>query len=96
MKVFVKRMIDEHIELVNRIRKLNNYIISDKSDEDDRIEFTNKCVQLSYMKKYAEALETRLFNQGIIYENGEYLERVNHNYGSDFDEDSENLDTTNE
>ena len=73
---FVKRMIDEHSQLVVRIQKLHEYIYSDKSDKDNKVEFANKCIQLSAMKKYEEALRARLENQGIFFENGQYFDRV--------------------
>ena len=73
---FVKRMVDEHSQLVVRTQKLDQYIYSDKSDKDDKVEFANKYIQLSAMKKYEEALRARLENQGIFFENGEYFERV--------------------
>lgn len=76
MVEFVKRMIDEHAELVVRIQKLHNYIYSEASDKDNKPEFANKCIQLSAMKKYEEALRARLENQGIFFENGQYFERV--------------------
>lgn len=76
MKAFVKRMIEEHAELVVRIVKLDNYVYSNKSDNDDKIEFANKCVQLSSMKKYEEALRARLENQNIVVAGDEYLEKV--------------------
>lgn len=70
---FVQRMIVEHSELVERIKKLHNYVYSDASDKDDKVEFANKCIQLAAMKKYEEALRARLENQDIIYEDGEYF-----------------------
>ena len=73
---FVKRMIDEHSQLVVRIQKLHEYIYSDKSDKDNKVEFANKCIQLSAMKKYEEALRARLENADIVFENGEYFEHV--------------------
>lgn len=73
---FVKRMVDEHSQLVVRTQKLNEYIYSDKSNKDDKVEFANKCLQLSAMKKYEEALRTRLENQGIFFENNQYFERI--------------------
>lgn len=73
---FVKRMVDEHSQLVVRTQKLNEYIYSDKSNKDDKVEFANKCLQLSAMKKYEEALRARLENQGIFFENGQYFERI--------------------
>ena len=76
MVEFVKRMIDEHAELVVRIQKLHNYVYSEASDKDNKPEFANKCIQLSAMKKYEEALRARLENQGVFFENGQYFERV--------------------
>ena len=76
MVEFVKRMIDEHAELVVRIQKLHNYIYSEASDKDNKPEFANKCIQLAAMKKYEEALRARLENQGVFFENSQYFERV--------------------
>ena len=76
MKDYQKRMIEEHSELVVRIQKLHDYIYSDKSNADNKVEFANKCIQLAAMKKYEEALRARLENAGIVFENGEYFERV--------------------
>ena len=73
---FVKRMVDEHSQLVVRTQKLNEYVYSDKSNKDDKVEFANKCLQLSAMKKYEEVLRARLENQGIFFENGQYFERI--------------------
>ena len=73
---FVKRMVDEHSQLVTRIQTLHEYIYRDKSNNDNKVEFANKCIQLSAMKKYEEALRARLENQGIFFENGQYFERV--------------------
>ena len=76
MENFVKRMVEEHAQLVVRIQKLHNYIYSEKSDNDDKVEFANKCIQLSAMKKYEEALRARLENQNIIFDNGSYFEQI--------------------
>lgn len=73
---FVKRMIKEHSQLVVSIKNLNEYIYSDESNKDDKVEFANKCLQLSAMKKYEEALRARLENQGIFFENNQYFERI--------------------
>lgn len=73
---FVKRMIDEHSQLVVRTQKLHEYIYSDKSNDDNKVEFANKCIQLAAMKKYEEALRARLENQGVFFENSQYFERV--------------------
>ena len=63
----------EHSELVERIKQLNDYVYSKASDKDDKIEFSNKCIQLIAMRSYEKALRARLENQDIIYENGEYF-----------------------
>ena len=71
-----KELIKEHGELIIRIQKLHDYIYSDKSNADNKVEFANKCIQLAAMKKYEEALRARFENAGIVFENGEYFERV--------------------
>lgn len=80
MKNFVKRMVEEHSELVARIDKLQNYVYGPESDKDDKIEFANKAIQLGAMKKYEEALRARLENQNIVIDglspNLEYFEKV--------------------
>ena len=76
MVEFVKRMINEHAELVVRIQKLHNYVYSEASDKDNKTEFANKCIQLAAMKKYEEALRARLENASVVFENGQYFERV--------------------
>ena len=76
MENYQKEMIAEHSGLVIRINKLHDYIYSDQSNADDKVEFANKCIQLAAMKKYEEALRARFVNAGIIFENGEYFEHV--------------------
>ena len=98
MNNYQKDLIEEHSELVIRIQKLHDYIYSSASDADNKVEFANKCIQLAAMKKYEEALRARFENAGIVFENGEYFERVaaitpvsnNEQLGSDFDADAEN------
>ena len=90
MKDFVNRMIDEHAKLVLNTNKLHDYIYSNNSDKDDKVEFANKCIQLSAMKKYEEALRARLENQGIFYENNQYFERIG-NVKSTLNSDFEKL-----
>lgn len=93
MKDFVKRMVQEHSELVVRIQKLHEYIYSSKSDGDNKAEFANKCLQLKAMKCYEEALRARLENQGVFFSDGEYVERsatiLNNGILHCFDEDTE-------
>lgn len=75
MEGFVKRMIEEHSELVVRIDKLAEYVYTDKSDKDNKVEFANKAIQLSAMRKYEECLRARLENQNVIYSDGQYFEK---------------------
>ena len=89
---FVNRMIEEHSQLVVRIQKLHEYIYSDKSNNDNKVEFANKCIQLSAMKKYEEALRARLENQGIFFENGQYFELVTTVSKTDNLHSSENIE----
>ena len=99
MKDCQKEMIEEHSELVVRIQKLHDWIYSDKSNKDDKVEFANKCIQLAAMKKYEEALRARMENVDITFENGNYFERVANitptiippmpTAGSDYDVDEE-------
>ena len=73
---FVQRMVEEHSQLVARTQALHEYIYSDKSNNDNKVEFANKCIQLSAMKKYEEALRARLENQGVFFENNQYFKRI--------------------
>lgn len=75
MKDFVARMVDEHSELVTRIDKLADYVYKN-GEKEDKIEFANKAIQLSAMRKYEEALRARLENQGIVFADGTYFEKV--------------------
>ena len=88
MNNYQKALVEEHSNLVVRIQKLHDWIYSDKPIKDDKVEFANKCIQLSAMKKYEEALRARLENQGIFYENNQYFERIGNvksTLNSDFD-----------
>lgn len=91
MQDYVKRMVEEHSQLVVKIAKLDEFLygngglnihtdIENNKTQDDLFrnmtEYANKCIQLSSMRTYIKALECRLNNEGIFYENGEYLERV--------------------
>lgn len=73
---FVKRMVEEHSQLIVRTQALREYICSNKSNDDNKVEFANKCIQLAAMKQYEEALRARLENQSVFFENGQYFERV--------------------
>lgn len=107
MKDYVARMVQEHSELIVKIEKLNDFLygndglnihtdIKNNQTQDDLFrnmtEYANKCIQLSSMKTYLRALECRLNNEGIFYEDEEYLERVAKivNTPVNHDEDEEN------
>lgn len=91
--IFVQRMIVEHSELVERINKLNDYIYSNESDKDDKIEFANDYIQLIAMRTYEKALRARLENRGIICENGKYFAHLAkpciHHYDNNCNEQGE-------
>ena len=99
MNTYQKSLIEEHAGLIVRIDALHNYIYSKESNKDDKVEFANKSIQLSAMKKYAECLEARMANVDIIFEDGNYFNRVSKvtkviftqmpEKGSDYDEDIE-------
>lgn len=76
MENYQKTLIEEHSQLVVHIQKLHNWVYSDQSNVDNKVEFANKCIQLAAMKKYEEALRARFENAGIVFENGEYFEHV--------------------
>lgn len=76
MNSYQKALVEEHSNLVVRTQTLHDYVYSDASNNDSKIEFANKCIQLASMKKYEEALRARLENSGIAFENGNYFERV--------------------
>lgn len=76
MENYQKEMIEEHSGLVVRIQNLHNYVYSDQSNADNKVEFANKCIQLAAMKKYEEALCARIENAGIVFENGQYFEHI--------------------
>ena len=98
MNNYQKDLIEEHSNLVVRINILHNNVYSSASDVDNKVEFANKCIQLAAMKKYEEALRARIENTGIMFNNGEYLERVaaitpvicDDNTGSDSNADAKN------
>lgn len=98
MNNYQKDLIEEHSNLVVRINVLHNNVYSSASDVDNKVEFANKCIQLAVMKKYEEALRARIENAGIVFENGEYFERVaaitpvicDDNTDSDSNADAEN------
>ena len=76
MDNYQKALVEEHSNLVIRTQTLHDYVYSDASNDDHRVEFANKCIQLAAMKKYEEALRARIENIGITFENGNYFEHV--------------------
>lgn len=94
MKDYIARMVQEHSELIIKIEKLDSFLygnnginihtnIENNKTQDDLCrnmsEYANKCMQLMNMRNYLRALECRLNNEGIFYEDGadgEYFERV--------------------
>lgn len=90
MNSYQKALIEEHSQLLIRIDALHNYIYSEKSDKDNKVEFANKRIQLDAMKKYEEVLGARLANAHILFENDKYYEFVGcimPKQGSDYDVD---------
>lgn len=78
MDIKTKEMVEEHAGLVVKINKLEKEVYGEHKDfsVSDACEFANKAIQLSSMKKYAECLEARLSNKGVLFENGQYMERI--------------------
>lgn len=75
MEAFVKRMIDEHKELVVRRNKLANFIYNN-DEAVDKYEYATMSIQLNAMETYINCLEVRLVNHGIVVEEGTYFEDV--------------------
>ena len=84
MKKHVERMIKEHADLIIKTEKLNNFIysndginihtdIKNNTTQDQLLynmtEYANKTMQLTAMKNYLKALECRLNNEGVFFEN---------------------------
>ena len=76
MNTYQKKLIVEHAELAGRITRLDAWIYGKNSEQDNKDEFANKCIQLKGMRIYEEALRARLVNAGIVFEGGQYFERV--------------------
>ena len=78
MEKYVEKMMQEHQRLVERCRKLEEFIESDKAKEEvDKEEYALMVVQLSAMKMYERALNDRLEMHNISF-NGQdaYYQRV--------------------
>lgn len=76
MEKYIAKMIEEHAQLTERLRKLEDYIYGQNGRDDDKIEFANKCVQLRGMRVYHDALSARLDNAGIYFDGEKYVERI--------------------
>lgn len=101
MNTYQKALIEEHSNLIVRTQYLHNDVYGDNSENYNKVEFANRCIQLTSMKKYEECLRARMENAGIIFEAGQYFEKVaeaiNHidttipSIGSDYDKDKETI-----
>lgn len=98
MKIIINKeledMIEEHKALVPRLNKLADKVYSpdEAASIDSNVEFANKAVQLSAMRKYEESLRARLENAGVlcVSDGKTYFIKVpEHKFGSDFDIDKE-------
>ena len=80
MEDYVARMIQEHAQLVTRIKKLHNFIYDScgrpKPSSVNFVDYGNMCIQLRAMRMYRDALEARLENAGIWYDGTAYREKV--------------------
>ncbi len=72
MEAYVKRMCNEHKELVERINKLVKYINTSKDNIPQEIAL--KYYQVKSMASYEEALRGRLNLAGVTVANGNYYE----------------------
>lgn len=91
MNKYTQQLVNEHSNLIIRINNLENYLyskeqlnplvnIENNKTQDaimsNMIEFANQSIQLRSMKTELLAIECRLNNKGIFFEDGAYLERV--------------------
>lgn len=78
MDKYTKALVEEHVQLLVHINKLEKevYTSDNNSDNFSKVEFANQAIQLASMRKYAECLEARLNNRGVYFDEGQYLERV--------------------
>lgn len=72
MKDFLKKLIDEHKQLVVRLEKLDKFIYHEDTSHVSKADFANLCMQLSAMRQYERCLLARLVNNGIAFEDNEY------------------------
>lgn len=103
MTTYQKELIAEHNDLCHKIQKLHTCVYdSIIFEKDNKVEYANKCIQLSAMKKYEEALRCRMENVGIVCDDGEYYTKVTQDdfktdviavcvCGSDYDADTNKI-----
>lgn len=72
MEDFLKRVVDEHKQLIVRIEKLDNFIYHEDTSHVSKADFANLCIQLSAMRQYERCLRARLANHGIAFEDNDY------------------------
>lgn len=72
MEDFLKRIIEEHKQLVPRIEKLDSFIYHEDTSHVSKADFANLCMQLSAMRQYERCLRARLVNHGIAFEDNDY------------------------
>lgn len=86
MEKYVERMILEHKELNEKIKKLaarvvNDSIILNEFEKDSIVEYVDKKLQLDAMYSYRKHLTSRLIRAGINYDylTNEYVEIIDIN-----------------
>lgn len=92
MEAYIKRMIDEHKELVKRINKLSKFISKvDVNNTAECDEYVRLQLQLAYMKQYEEILLARLNVRGIFCSMGVYTEVIEDT--NDYNKETKNDDS---
>lgn len=92
MEAYIKRMIDEHKELVKRINKLSEFISKvDVNNRSECNEYVLLQLQLAYMKQYEEILLVRLNVRGIVYSMGVYAGAIEDT--NDYNKETKNDDS---
>ncbi|AXF52190.1 MAG: hypothetical protein [crAssphage sp. isolate ctcc615] len=106
MTSYQKGLINEHSYIYNKIKELHaNVYNAITLEKDDKVEYANKCIQLSAMKKYEEALSARMKNAGVVFDGNEYYTKVTDcdiapsigvicTFGSDYDADASKINNS--
>lgn len=97
MEKFVKRLIVEHKELIEKRNKLSDFLKSEKSNKLIKSELLIMGAQLVTMDTYIAILEKRLFIHNIQVEKGLYKKFITEYdmiEDEDEDEDSKDNDET--